>query len=148
MINEISRNLIRECLDELQFANAIDKDGDLYTLLRADEDFGHDVIVYYAVQDAWLRVFAYAVDYEVEEGDRYVMLDKINKFHLDYIYGTVYIDDHSCICIQQGFLLDEPVSRDYILKNCIEFTTSRFWKFFCDFDKQSFGLKLPSKDMN
>ena len=59
MINSIDINLIRSMCDKANLATTVDNDGDLYLLLNADQDYGHNVIVFFSVTDnKWLRTFA------------------------------------------------------------------------------------------
>ncbi|MDE6157272.1 MAG: hypothetical protein K2F78_03905, partial [Muribaculaceae bacterium] len=59
----IDRDLIRSYLDELQISTRIDDDGDMVIVQSADEDFGHDVVIFVIVNNNRLSYAAGAPGY-------------------------------------------------------------------------------------
>ena len=47
----ITRDYIRKICDDLGLTSSIDSDGDIRVVLSADEDFGHDVLVFFSVDE-------------------------------------------------------------------------------------------------
>ena len=104
----IDRNLIRSYFDELKIATHIDDDGDMVVIQSADEDFGHDVVIFVFVNNNRLSYAAGAREYR-PEGD---------------------------LLMQCSFLLDEEVSKEYIVENCIKMVLGTIWRGFCDLEKE------------
>ncbi len=135
MVNGISRDLIRNYLDQIGISTRVDNDGDLFTILSADNDFGHDVIIYYIVQDNWLRIYGYASDYEVSNSNKGRVLLALNEFN--QLHSTpVGVLENNSIKFKHCLLLDEEVSEAYIKENGIRLGHSSIWRAFVDFDKQ------------
>lgn len=47
----IDKNIIRGYLDELRISTRLDDDGDMVIVQSADEDFGHDVVIFVMVNN-------------------------------------------------------------------------------------------------
>ena len=47
----IDKNIIRGYLDELRISTRLDDDGDMVVVQSADEDFGHDVVIFVMVNN-------------------------------------------------------------------------------------------------
>ena len=60
----ISTSQIRQYLDELHISTTIDEDGDLMLVQSADEEFGHDVVIFIIVRNNRLSYIASARDYD------------------------------------------------------------------------------------
>lgn len=60
----VDKKLIREYLDELHISTRIDEDGDMVIVQSADEDFGHDVVIFVIVNNNRLSYAAGAPGYE------------------------------------------------------------------------------------
>ncbi len=132
MVNQISRDLIRQYLDELNISTRIDSDGDLFTTLSADDDFDHDVQVYFRVSDNWLRIFGIAADYAVSREDKGAVLFSLNKMNLERAQITGVLNNEQ-IVFKWAYLLDETVSEAYIKENCLKLPLSLIWRCFVDF---------------
>lgn len=132
MVNQISRDLIRQYLDELNISTRIDSDGDLFTTLSADDDFDHDVQVYFRVSDNWLRVFGIAPEYAVSREDKGTVLFSLNKMNLERAQITGVLNNEQ-IVFKWACLLDEAVSEAYIKENCLKLPLSLIWHCFVDF---------------
>lgn len=134
MVKGISRDLIRNYLDELRYSTLVSDDGNYYTFLRADKDFDHDVIIFFNVEDNWLGVYGYASDFEVNDSNKGRVIMSLNEFNANsralrgYLLGDL-------IRFEQYFLLDEEVSDAYIKENCIKMTAGLIWRAFCGFNK-------------
>lgn len=132
MVSQISRDLIRQYLDELNFPTRIDSDGDLFTALSADDDFNHDVQIYFRVSDNWLKIFGIAVDYAVSREDKGAVLFSLNKMNLQRAQITGVLNNEQ-IVFKWAYLLDEAVSETYIKENCLKLPVSLIWHCFVDF---------------
>ena len=118
MVKSISRDLIRKYLDDLNYSTRVDDDGDIFTVLRADKDFNHDVIIFFNVDSSNMGR---------------VMLS-INEYNKNSTVLKAFLENNR-IRFEQYFLLDEEVSEEYIKANCIKLTAGLIWKSFCDFNK-------------
>lgn len=134
MVKSISRDLIRKYLDDLNYSTRVDDDGDIFTILRADKDFNHDVIIFFTVDKNWLGIYGYAIDYDVDSSNMGRVMLSINEYNKNSKVLKAYLENNH-IRFEQFFLLDEEVSEEYIKANCIKLTAGLIWKSFCDFNK-------------
>lgn len=135
MINSIDINMVRSFCDRANFATTVDQDGDLYLVFSADSDFGHNVVVYFGVTDnKWLRLFAMA-DMEVTQDRLGETMVRINNFNSSNYLLKAYLTEKGRIFVERNELIDENVSEEFIMENCIRFFPPAAWKFF----KTNFG---------
>ena len=135
MVKGISRDLIRNYLDQINISSRIDDDGDLYTVLSADNDFDHDVIIYYTVSGNWLRIFGLAANYTVSDSNKGRVLLALNEFNSSHSTPTGVLEKDR-IRFKHSLLLDEEVSEEYIKENGLKLGTTSIWHAFVDFNKQ------------
>lgn len=131
MPKSIDLDLIRTYFDELQIATRIDDDGDLVLVQGADEDFGHDVVIFVMVRNNRLSYAAGVPDYK-PEGD---LLALANRHNCRSVLPTAVVREDS-IRMECSFLLDEEVSKEYIVENCIKVVLGSIWRSFVDFEKE------------
>lgn len=127
----IDRNLIRGYLDELQIATRIDDDGDLVIVQGADQDFGHDVVIFVIVNDNRLSYAAGAPGYTPSQ-DLYHLA---NRHNCRRNLPTAVVREGN-IRMECSFLLDEEVSKEYIVENCIKMVLSSIWHGFAQLDQE------------
>ena len=126
----IDKQQIREYLDELRIPTRVDDDGDLVVVQDADEDFGHDVIIFIMVSNDRLSYAAGSPGYE-PKGD---ILHLANRHNCNHNLPTAVVRD-GVIRMECSFLLDEEVSKAYIVENCIKMVLGSIWHAFCNFEK-------------
>ena len=127
----IDRNLIRDYLDELHISTRIDEDGDIQIVQRADEDFAFDVCIYVMVNNNRLSYAAGAPGYKPQQ-DLYHLANRHNcRRHLP----TAVVRGEN-IRMECSFLLDEEVSKEYIVENCIKSVLGATWRAFVDLEKE------------
>jgi len=136
MIDKITKSRFRQLLDEVGYRTALDNDGDFYTVLDADEDFNHDVFVYYVVNEEKhaVSVIAIASDFELRENDKANALIKCNQWNYSHTVGQAYLKEGE-IQFRCGFFLDEPISESYVKENVIKTSTSLAWNFYSNLNK-------------
>ena len=79
MVNSISTSFIRGLCDEIGYTTSVDSDGDILIRLSADNDFGHDVLVFIRVSDnKLLRIFS-LTDFTIGQHDVGKTLVKLNE---------------------------------------------------------------------
>lgn len=126
----IDKSLIREYLDELHIATRTDDDGDLVIVQSADEDFQHDVVIFVIVNDNRLSFAAGAPGYK-PAGDPLFLA---NRHNCRRNLPTAVVRD-SNIRMECSFLLDEEVSKAYIVENCIKMPLGSIWRAFVGLEK-------------
>lgn len=131
MVKGISQELIRSYLDDLRISTSKDNEGDLYMMLEADDDFGHDVVVYFFVEDNQLGIYAFATGYKLTEDQLFDAMVAVNNANLHKRYISGFIKDNS-IQVHHWFYLDEEVSEEYIKENCLKMMISTVWRYFVD----------------
>lgn len=131
MVKGITQELIRSYLDDLQISSSKDNEGDLYMVLSADDDFGHDVVIYFFVEDNQLGIYAFPGKYKIEEDKLFDAMVAVNNANMRKRYISGFIKDNS-IQVHHWFYLDEAVSEEYIKENCLKMMISTVWNYFVD----------------
>ena len=133
MVTRISRDLIRRCLDDFA-STRIDDDGDIFTIMSADRDFNHDVIVYFIVDEDWVSVHGYASNYEVSDNNKGRVILALNDFNKEYKVVKGCLVNNNTIRLEHAFLFAEGVTEEHIKRN-LKLALSTIWKGFCEIDK-------------
>ncbi len=103
----IDKNIIRGYLDELRISTRLDDDGDMVIVQSADEDFGHDVVIFVMVNNNRLSYAAGAPGYEPRQ-DPYHLA---NRHNCRRNLPTAVVRDGN-VRMECSFLLDEEVSKE------------------------------------
>ena len=127
----IDKNIIRGYLDELRISTRLDDDGDMVVVQSADEDFGHDVVIFVMVNNNRLSYAAGAPGYEPHQ-DPYHLA---NRHNCRRNLPTAVVRDGN-VRMECSFLLDEEVSKAYIVENCIKMVLGSIWRAYVDLEKE------------
>ncbi len=127
----IDKNIIRGYLDELRISTRLDDDGDMVVVQSADEDFGHDVVIFVMVNNNRLSYAAGAPGYEPRQ-DPYHLA---NRHNCRRNLPTAVVRDGN-VRMECSFLLDEEVSKAYIVENCIKMGLGSIWRAYVDLEKE------------
>ena len=128
----IDKNIIRGYLDELRISTRLDDDGDMVVVQSADEDFGHDVVIFVMVNNNRLSYAAGAPGYEPRQ-DPYHLA---NRHNCRRNLPTAVVRDGN-VRMECSFLLDEEVSKAYIVENCIKMVLGSIWRAYVDLEKKT-----------
>jgi len=137
MVKNVSKNELRGYLDELGLVNKIDSDGDVAVLFEADENFGHDVYMYFNFSDenkGKITAFAVAPEFKINNDDVAHLLIKCNEWNTNTLVGMAYCINNQPR-ISNVIFTDEPVSESYFKENFLKLTLQMFWKFYCSLVK-------------
>lgn len=126
----IDKVLIRTYLDELHISTRIDDDGDIVIVQGADEEFAHDVVIFVMVNNNRLSYAAGAPDYSPAGNP----LELANRHNCRKNMPTAVVRDGN-IRMECSFLLDEEVSKEYIVENCIKMVLGSIWHAFVDLEE-------------
>ena len=127
----IDKNIIRGYLDELRISTRLDDDGDMVVVQSADEDCGHDVVIFVMVNNNRLSYAAGAPGYEPRQ-DPYHLA---NRHNCRRNLPTAVVRDGN-VRMECSFLLDEEVSKAYIVENCIKMVLGSIWRAYVDLEKE------------
>lgn len=127
----VDKNLIRSYLDELNISTRIDDDGDMVVVQSADEDFGNDVIIFIMVNDNRLSYAAGSPSY-VPSQDPYFLA---NRHNCRRNMPTAVVREGN-IRMECSFLLDEEVSKAYIVENCIKMVLGSIWQAYVGLENE------------
>ena len=127
----IDKNIIRGYLDELRISTRLDDDGDMVVVQSADEDFGHDVVIFVMVNNNRLSYAAGAPGYQPRQ-DPYHLA---NRHNCRRNLPTAVVRDGN-VRMECSFLLDEEVSKAYIVENCIKMVLGSIWRAYVDLEKE------------
>ena len=128
----IDIELIRSYLEELHITPQTDEDGDLIIMQEADRDFGHDVYILVIVRNNYLRFQAGAPDYKPSEGLDPLYL--VNRHNCRRMMPVATVRDGE-IRMEYSYLLDEEVSKEYIVENCLKMTIGNIWRGFVELEQ-------------
>ena len=136
MINSINISMVRQLCDKAGIANSIDDDGDIRILLSADSDFGHNVAVYINVSkdNKWLRTFA-MTDMEIPQNRLGDAMVRVNRYNEKNYLMKAYITENGRLFVERNELIDENVSEEFVINNCVKIFPPAAWSFF----KEYFG---------
>ena len=126
----ITQEMIRSYFEELRIGVSLDHDGDIVIVQGADSDFPHDVVIYVKVLNNRLSYAAGAPGY-APEGDLYELA---NRNNCRRILPTAVIRNDT-LYMECSFLLDEEVSKAYIVENCIKMVLHGIWQAFVRFER-------------
>lgn len=129
-ISSIDMNLIRSYLDELQISTRLDDDGDMVIVQNADEDFNHDIVIFVMVHNNRLSYAAGAPDY-IPAGDLFQLANRHNCTRT----MPMAVVRNGNIRMECSFLIDEEVSKQYIVENCIKMVLGSIWRGFVELEK-------------
>lgn len=127
----IDKNLIRGYFDELKISTRLDDDGDIMVVQSADEDFGHDVVIFVMVNNNRLSYAAGAPGYEPRQDVYYLA----NRHNCRRNLPTAVVRDGN-VRMECSFLLDEEVSKAYIVENCIKMVLGSIWRAYVELEKE------------
>ena len=128
----IDKAFIRATLDELRIPTRIDDDGDIVIVQTADEEFSHDVVIFLIVNNNRLSYAAGSPSYE-PKGD---LLELANRHNCTHNMPMAVVRDGQ-LRLEYSFLLDEEVSKEYIIENCIKMALGSIWRAYVDFATES-----------
>lgn len=126
----VDKNTIRGYLDELHISTRIDDDGDMVIVQSADDDFAHDVVIFVIVSNNRLSYAAGAPDYK-PAGDPLFL---VNRHNCRRNLPTAVVRDGN-VRMECSFLLDEEVSKAYIVENCIKMVLGSIWRGYVELEK-------------
>ena len=134
----ITRDCIRKICDDLGLTSSIDSDGDIRVVLSADEDFGHDVLVFFSVDEKgnWLRVMGMAVDFDASQDNLAKYMLAINNYNRRQKLFKAYMTKEGRVIIERWELMDEDVSEEFIKENCVKISLPGIWDAFKNFWEQ------------
>lgn len=127
MKNELTREFLRNLLDECCFVTRIDKEGDICALLDADDDFPHDVVLYFLIREGWMGMHAFVPDWNLN-------LTPEQQFHIENRFNSerklpkLYFRDDTLI-LEHWIVIESNFSKTFII-NSIKYLTGIFWKSF------------------
>lgn len=126
----IDIQLIRSYIDELSISHKYD-DGSLIIIQSADDDFNNDVVIILSVENNRLSYVAGAPGY-APAGDPFFLA---NRHNCRRFMPMAVVRDGD-IRMECSFLLDEEVSKEYIVENCIKMVLGSIWRAFVDLEKE------------
>lgn len=130
----ITRDYIRKICDDLGLTSSIDSDGDIRVILRADEDFAHDVYVYFCVEDkGWFRVMGMAMDFDATQENLAKYMLAVNNYNRRQKLFKAYLTKEGRVIIERWELMDEDVSEEFIKENCVKISLPGIWDAFKNF---------------
>ena len=121
----IDKATIRQYLDELNIPTRIDEDGDMVIVQEADADFPHNVVIFVVVNNNRLSYVAGANGYTPSQDPLFLA----NRHNCRRNLPTAVVRDGN-IRMECTFLLDEEVSKEYIVENCIKIVLGSIWQGF------------------
>lgn len=131
----ITNEMLSAYLEELEVPHGVDDEGDVYAVFGADEDFAHDVIFYFYMEEGgWLGIQAFADGFDLAEGQLPHALEIINVFSIKAKLPKVIVYNNR-FKVEQWTVFDGPTS-DGFIKEYIRLVMTVSWQFFVEADKK------------
>jgi len=132
MIKNPTKEQLRQLMDKAKLSHAVDDDGDFYVILHADQDYGYNVAIWFILNDKGiLSVRAYSFDFKVNDQNKANIMFLCNKWNTEKRLPKAVLNlDRNQVQAEFDAILDEPVSEEYIIENCIKLPVSSSWNFF------------------
>lgn len=134
MIKQISYDLLKKCLDGIGIRTVPDADGTLLTLIRADERYGHDMIIRYIVRGPWLHIVGQVPDSIVPEERHTDMMLALNLLNINGTFAPGALHGNS-VRFKYSLMVDEEVSEEYVLESGARTGTESIRNAFVEFEK-------------
>ena len=137
MIDRLSKQQLRELLDEIGYRTASTSSGDYYLKLEADTEFNYTVVVVFELDEklSRLQIWAQALEFEFTDMHKPIFMVKCNRWNNENFLGKAILTNENKIRFEYAFLLDEPTSKAYVVENVIKLTVTLAWRFFVEFSK-------------
>ena len=127
-MSKMTKSELRDILETFRLPIRCDADGDYVIRLPRDEDVGHDVFIFFDLnQDGDILTILSASELKVSDERKGLVF--CNKWNAENRCGTAYFDPAGP---RIHFDLFEPahVSRDCLRDDFIKFSMSRCWQFY------------------
>ncbi|MDE5785045.1 MAG: hypothetical protein K2H98_00775, partial [Duncaniella sp.] len=98
----------------------------LMTILPGDDEFPYNVVVWFMVEDNWLTIIARSFDFKITD-----TLELANEYNRSHRSVTCVAEEEG-VFFKLAYLLDEEVSSQYVIENCLRFGVSCAWRSFAD----------------
>jgi len=134
MIKQISYVLLKKCLDEIGIRTVADDDGTLLTLFRANEQYGHDMVIRYIVRGPWLHIVGQVPGEKIPEERFADMMMALNLLHINGLKATGALHDDS-FRFKYSLMIDEEVSEGHVLESGARTGTESIRNAFVELEK-------------
>lgn len=121
----INKQILLQLFDEINGVVNEDENGNLSILQPADENFPYDVLTFITVNNNILCYFSAAPDFKPNGN----LLEIANEFNMRYTLPKAVVREGD-IRMEVQFLLDEEVSKEYVVENCIKYPICSIWSAF------------------
>lgn len=136
MIRNLSTELVRSLLAKADISVVQDKDGRFLTVLKSNEQFNHDVVIRYIVRGECLLMVGQASAYDVPAECRSDVILALNIHNMRRYACAGALHDNT-IMFKHSLMVDEDVSEEHILENCVKAGTESIWNAFVEFEKNA-----------
>lgn len=134
-VKKINNDMLSSWLEDLGVPHGTDNEGDVYAIFGADEDFAHDVIFYFYVEEGgWLGIQGFADGFDLDNVDIAKALYIVNDFNIRAKLPKVIVYNNR-FKIEQWTVFDGQTNDDFI-KEYIRLVMTVSWQFFVEADKK------------
>lgn len=113
----------------------LDQDGSLLTVLTADEQFGHNVLIRYIVRGDSLLIVGQASDYNVPKQAQKNVLKALNIHNINHPETSGDLHDDT-VMFKHSVMIDEDVSEDYVREHVVKMGTNDIRQAFIELEKE------------
>ena len=136
-MSEITKSRLRDLLDDLRFTVGKDDDGDYYTILEADDDFRHNVQIYFLATQGRLQMVASSPAFKVPSDKAADALLFCNKWQREKAFGRAYFNENTNLfLIDASISTDTDIPDDYVKEDFLRLHVAIFWSFFVEAGKE------------
>lgn len=127
--------MLSSWLEDLGVPHGTDSEGDVYAVFGADEDFAHDVIFYFYVEEGgWLGIQGFADEFDLDNVNNAKALQIVNEFNIRAKLPKIIVYNNR-FKVEQWTVFDGPTNDDFI-KEYIRLVMTVSWQFFVEADKK------------
>lgn len=130
-MKNVTLNQLRELLDETGVRHA-KKDDVLLANLPANEDFGRDVLILFAVEGVRIRAVAGSGGFQAPRAARLQALEFCNAWNAEKAVPRAYLDEEGYFRLDLSLFVDVEIDASYIKENFIRPFMAMSWQFFKD----------------
>ena len=134
-MKNVTIDQLRELLDEVGLRH-MKKENVLLATLRADEDFGYDLLVLFTAEGSRLRAVAGSGGFQAPRANRLQALEFCNQWNADKAAPRAYLDDEGYFRLDSCLYTDVDVDASYIKTRFVDLFITGAWQFFKEAGKE------------
>ena len=129
MIYRLTKKQLEDILEEMEIPYGEDDEGDLYTVMEADDDFAYDVVLWFTLNEEGnvLTLIARCVGLQLDD-----VLRVANRYNATHHFLTCIANENDRTVGFDHSVDIDGVPEEYITGNCLGTISDYVWEAYCD----------------